>query len=260
MNVVSITGICGGVGATTATAQLAAALAMRGRYVVAFDFSPHNTLRLHFGMPWEDGNGLVSQVMSGKPWNEAGYRCENGVDFLPFGQCGWQESEDFYRMLHQDSAWLASRLGELDNSADPCVLIDCPRTGYALRSQVYALSDLIVVVLAADTMSYAAIPEFRACLAPGDAAKVVYLLNGFDPTRALDRDIAKLLRFDLKTCFCPVTIHRDESVREALASKLSVDAYAPYSQASGDFAALTTWLAARLTHLEVVPHVEPVSA
>ncbi|HXU92879.1 MAG TPA: cellulose synthase operon protein YhjQ/BcsQ, partial [Gallionella sp.] len=77
-----------------------------------------------------------------------------------------------------------------------------------------------------------------------------YLLNGFDPTRELDRDIAELLRVDLGAHLCPVTIHRDESVREALASKLSLEAYAPDSQAYDDFAALATWLIARFAQPE----------
>ncbi len=251
MKVVSVTGISGGVGATTVVAQLAATLSARGRRVIAFDFSPQNTLRLHFGMQWEDSNGIVPQVLSGKPWNEAAYRCENGVDFLPFGKCDEQSVAGFDRLLQQNPNWLSSRLDELDADDDTCVLIDCPRAGYTLRSQAHALSDLILVVLEADTLSYAALSESRTGFAPGDAEKVIYLLNGFDPTLALDHDIAKLLRVEQGARLCSVAIHRDESVRETLASKLSLDAYAPHSQAAGDFAALSTWLVAKLAHQDI---------
>lgn len=250
MKVVSITGIRGGVGATTVAAQLPSALMTRNWHVIAFDFSPQNELRLHFGMTWEDGNGLIPHVLSGKPWNEAAYRCENGVDFLPFGKCGENEAADFEHLLKQEQDWLASRLGELESDDSTCVVIDCSHAGPAFCSQVYALSDMILVVLEADTLSYAALAESPLVFAPGHAEKVVYLLNGFDPTRELDRDIAKLLRADLGAQLCPVTIHRDESVREALASKLSIEAYAPYSQAADDFASLSTWLVARLAQAE----------
>lgn len=246
MKAVSITGVAGGVGATTVAAQLASSLAARGRSVIVFDFSPQNALRLHLGMPWEDGNGLVPLVLSGKPWHEAAYRCENGVDFLPFGKCGDRDIAAFDRLLQQEPDWLASRLDELDADDDTFVLFDCPCGEYALRSQAHALSDLILAVAAADTASYAALAESRDRFAPGDANKVACLINGFDPTHELDRDIAQLLRIEQGERLCPVTIHRDESVREALASKLSLEAYTPYSQASVDYAALSTWLVARL--------------
>lgn len=249
MKVVSITGAAGGVGATTVAAQLASSLAARGRFVIVFDFSPQNALRLHFGMPWEDGNGLVPSVLSGKPWHEAAYRCENGVDFLPFGECGEQDTAAFGRLLLKEPDWLASRLGELDVDDDTFILFDCPRAGHELRSQAHALSDLVLTVAAADTASYAALAGSRDRFAPEDANKVACLINGFDPTRELDRDIAQLLRIEQGEHLCPVTVHRDESVREALASKLSLDAYAPHSQASVDYAALSTWLVARLVHL-----------
>jgi cellulose synthase operon protein YhjQ len=250
MRVVSITGISGGVGATTVVAELAATLVSRGRRTLAFDFSTRNTLRLHFGMAWNDSHGLAPQVLSGKPWNEAAYRCENGVDFLPFGKCNEQDAASFFCLLQQDADWLSSCLGQLDADDDTCVLIDCPATGSTLCPQAQALADLILVVLEADTLSYAAFAESQTGVAPEHAGKVFYLLNGFDPTRELDRDIAKLLRADLGQRLCPVTIHRDESVREALASKLSLDAYAPSSQAAADFAALSTWLVAKLANVE----------
>lgn len=246
MKAVSITGVAGGVGATTVAAQLASSLAARGRSVIVFDFSPQNALRLHFGMPWEDGNGLVPLVLSGKPWHEAAYRCENGVSFLPFGKCGDQDIAAFDRLLQQEPDWLASRLDELDADDDTFVLFDCPCGEYALRSQAHTLSDLVLAVAAADTASYAALAGSRDQFAPEDANKIACLINGFDPTRELDRDIAQLLRIEQGERLCPVTIHRDESVREALASKLSLEAYAPYSQASVDYATLSTWLAARL--------------
>lgn len=249
MRIVSITGIAGGVGATTVAAHLASALAARGRPVIVFDFSPQNSLRLHFGMPWEDNGGLVPQLLSGEPWHESAYRCENGVDFIPFGNCNERDIAAFERLL-QEPDWLASRLGELDAGDDTILLFDVPRESRGLRMQAHALSDLILAVMASDPLSYAALPKSREDFAPGGAGKVDYLINGFDPTRELDREVAQLLRTGQEVRLCPVTIHRDESVREALASKLSIEAYAPYSQAAGDYAALSTWLAARLAQLQ----------
>lgn len=253
MRVVSVTGISGGIGTTTVVAQLASTLAALGRRVIAFDFSPQNALRLHFGMRLEEGNGLVPQLSSGSPWNEAAYRCENGVDFLPFGKSGEEDIARFHSLLQQDATWLSSRLGELAIDDDTWVLIDCPCTGHALRSQVQAVSDVMLVTLRADAMCYAALAGSAISQAPSDEKDILYLINAFDPTLALDRDIAKLIRAEQGSRLCPVAIHRDEAVREALASKLSVDTYAPYSQAAGDFADLATWLTARLARQGTAP-------
>lgn len=246
MKIISLTGISGGCGTTTVTAQIAATLAARGRKVIVFDFSPQNSLRFHFGMKWEDSNGLIPQILSGKPWNEAAYRCENGVDFVPFGKCSEQDIARFSQFLQQSPDWLDSRLHELDIDNDTCILIDCPRNEYGLRAQAHALSSLILVVVQASTPSYAALAEPHGCFTPENTIKISYLINNFDPLLVLDRDIAGLISVDQKTHLCPVIIHRDESVREALASKLSIDAYAPESQAAADFSDLTTWLNARL--------------
>ncbi|HEX5362788.1 MAG TPA: cellulose biosynthesis protein BcsQ [Gallionella sp.] len=251
MKVVSVTGINGGVGATTVVAGLASMLSARKWQVIVLDLSPHNTLRLHFGMPWDEGNGLVPQILSGKPWHEAAYLCENGVSFLPFGKCGEQDIATFNRQLRQEPDWLSSHLSELEDSDETIILIDCPRTEGPLRSQAHALSDQILVVMEAGPLSYAALAAPGTIFAATDAPKATYLLNSFNPTLTLDRDIAQLLRVEQGERLCPATIHRDEFVREALASKLSLDAYAPYSQAADDFTTLSIWLVAKFAHLEL---------
>lgn len=250
MRVISISGMSGGVGGTTVAAQLAACLAAHNKRVIAFDFSPQNTLRLHFGMSWEDGCGIVPQIQAGKPWNEAAYRSENGVDFLPFGKITPQNAADFMAQLAREPEWLLSILQEMDEADDTYVIIDCPQMEYAIFAQVYAASRLVIFVLEPDTSSYAAFAESSAKSTKlNEEKKVVHLLNGFDPTRALDRDIAQLMRTTPNNDLCPVVIHRDELVREALAHKLSLNDYAPYSQAAGDFTSLTTWVIATFAHL-----------
>jgi len=249
MKVISIAGISGGVGATTVAAQLAAGLVAHNQRVIAFDLSPHNALRLHFGMPWDDGSGLVPQVLADKPWNEVAYHGANGVDFFPFGKTTHQDSASFISRLAREPGWLNSRLQELDEAEDAYVIIDSPNTEHTLSSQAYAASGLAITVLEPDTFSFAAFIESRTAQSEaGNDKKTVYLLNGFDPTRALDRDISRLLRATPNNNLCPVIIHRDELVREALANKSCLNDYAPYSPAAGDFIALTTWVIATFAH------------
>jgi cellulose synthase operon protein YhjQ len=250
MKVLCVTGIGGGTGVTTVAAQLATALKAQGHPVVAFDFSPDNTLRLHFGMALGDDSGLAPQVVSGQAWNEVAYRSANGVDFVPFGNIDASGLNHFGELLTQQPDWLSRRLDELDLPADALVVLDCPRTFGPLWLQALAAATLVLIVLAPDALSFArARANERAMRLPGNA-RIKYLFNGFDASRALDRDVVAVFRYELREKLVPVLLHRDEHLREALASKRDIYEYAPSSQAAQDFSSLAQWLA---TPPEVTP-------
>ncbi len=251
MNVIAVIGTGGGVGVTTVSAHLAAGLAAQQRRAIAFDFSPGNALRLCFGMDWDDESGIAPQVTAGKPWHEAAYRSASGVDFVPFGRMGsGYTPADFSAWVGKQPAWFSSSLEELDEPSDTYVICDCPRTeNDALCSQTLTAASLTLIVLAPDALSYAAaIATSRTALAQG-AQEVAFIINGFDSARTLDRDVTTLMRTDFKHSLAPVTIHRDESLREALASKQSVFEYSPSSRAAYDFAGLAMWVVAHLAHV-----------
>lgn len=247
MNFVPVAAAAGGVGATTVAAHLAACLQRRRRLGAAFDFCPGNALRLHLGMEWGDGAGFAPQVLAGRPWFEAAYRSADGVAFLPFGQVADEgEALRFAAWLEERPGGLAGCLSEIRLAADAVILADLPRSPWRLVRPALTCSRLAVVVVAPDAVSYAALPGLLDDLAGAGAGEVAVLLNGFDPTRTLDRDMALLLAHAPGSRLAPVKIHRDEAVREALASKQTVFDYAPSSQAAHDFAAFATWLLTRL--------------
>lgn len=246
MKKIAISSIAGGAGTTTVVAELASALVARKQPVIAVDLSAQNTLRLHFGMEWNAPQGLLPQLRAGAPWHEAAYRCENGVIFFPHGHSSAQDRTDFAGLLQTEPDWLNTRLDALDTDDSTVILLDCPAScDSVVREHACRSADLVLTIISTDSVSYATLADART-QAPSDS-KVRYLINGFDPTRKLDRDIARLMHSELEHALCPVRIHRDESVREALAYKLSVGVYAPYSQAAADFVALATWLSAKLS-------------
>ncbi len=243
MKVICVTGLSGGAGVTTVAAQLAAALRTQDRPVVAFDFSPDNTLRLHFGMAMSDGSGLAPQVLAKQPWNEVAYRSASGVDFVPFGQLDEDGLNRFGNLLTHEPGWLSRHLDELDLPADAHLVLDCPRTPGPLRLQALAASTLVLVVLAPDALSFARASANERSMRLSGRTEARYLFNGFDASRALDRDVVAVARSDLQKKLIPVMIHRDEHLREALASKRDIYEYAPSSQAAEDFSSLAHWLA-----------------
>ena len=242
VSVIAIIGAAGGAGATTVTAHLAAAIVQQDKAVLCFDFCPTNVLRLHFGAPLDAPEGFASALLAGLPWQHAAYASASGVRFLPFGAldddaalerlCGW---------LQERPHWLRDSIAAIDQPADTIVLCDCPRLPAALRNQVLAAADIVLVSCAPDPLSLAAATRLAGPL-QGNAGRFArILLNGFEAGRTLDRDMQLILRHQHATLAAPVTIHRDESVREAIACKQTVFDYAPGSQAAQEFAALATW-------------------
>lgn len=249
MRVIAVIGAGGGVGVTTVVAQLAAGLVAQRRHAIALDFSSDNVLRLHFGMAWDDDTGLAPAIITGQPWHEAAFRSAGGVDFIPFGKLGdGHEMADLERNLAVRPRWLASCLGEVEMAAETYVICDCPRVESGLRSQALAVAALTLIVVTPDALSYAsACAAAESAWAQG-AREIAFVLNGFDPSRALDQDVAMLMRTDFPVDLVPVVLHRDESLREALACKQSVFDYAPSSRAAYDFSTLVMWTVAHMAH------------
>lgn len=243
MNIIAVTGAGGGAGITTVAAHLAAALVMHDRQCIAIDASPRNALRLHFGMAWEDGSGLASQVIAGQPWNEAAFRSPSGVDFLPMGR------GNFDAWLAERPGWFGESMAEVDLPEETFAICDCPPCDSAFKSQILSTADLAVVVLTPDSLSYATAESARLEAIASGADEACLLLNKFDSTRMLDRDIQALMSSDFRDDFLPIFVHRDESVREAVANKQTVFDYAASCQAASDFSALALWLVAHFSSL-----------
>lgn len=246
LSVVAIIGAAGGAGTTTVTAHLATAIAQQDQPVLCFDFCPTNVLRLHFGAAYDDPDGFAAALLAGTPWQDAAYTSAGGVRFLPFGAlpgdaalerlCGW---------LHEEPSWFGDNLAAIDLAPQTLVLCDCPRLPAALRNQVLAAADIILVCCAPDPLSLATATRLAGQLQDKAGRMARILLNGFEAGRLLDRDMQLILRSQHGRLAAPVMIHRDESLREALACKQTVFDYAPASQAAQEFAALATWAIVR---------------
>jgi cellulose synthase operon protein YhjQ len=234
MKRVALVGVKGGAGTTTVTANLANALAAGGRRVVVVDLSPGNDLRLHLGMDAHDPAGLAVQVERREPWNEAAFVAASGVHFIPFGAPTQDALTD---LCAREPAWLSARISELDLAAEDFVLIDCPLSPMALYQAGTAAAEVVLRVFRPDPLFYAALLLHRQ-------SDGWLIINSFNPSLELDRDMHDLLRAEFRASTSPVTIHRDEHLRRAVAQRESVLDLYPNSQASADFSNLATWLVA----------------
>ncbi|MDD5033494.1 MAG: cellulose biosynthesis protein BcsQ [Methylococcaceae bacterium] len=250
MYIVALVSTQGGVGKTTITANLAAAIGKRGHAVLALDWDPANRLGLHLGLDQAPLQGLAQQSVSGGHWNEAAYHNSDNVDFLPFGQLCEESRLAFERLLCGDKLWLARRLEELEYPRNGVVLVDTMRAPSPYLTQALQVADRVLSVMTpAPTfqLDIEAMEKFLIELGEGHSLllRQNYLLNQVDTTRRLTREIITVLHAQLEQRLLRYMIHRDEAVPEAIACNASVADHAPLGQADHDFQGLASWLLAQ---------------
>ena len=247
MSVIGVVSMKGGVGKTSTTANLAAAIASKlgpGRVSVV-DLDPQNALHWHFGVEPATTAGICEQSVHGGDWRHVASASEFGVACLPYGSATEADREAFEAMLAQAPGFVGERLKSAGLDNDALVLIDTPPGPSIYLKQVFACADLVLILLLADAASYATIPAMEAwlddVLVSHPPRGTVYVLNQVDSRETLNRDVAELLHKKLGTRLASVRIHYDEAVREALAFQQPVLVYDPHGQASHDLARLAAW-------------------
>jgi len=246
MSIIGIVSMKGGVGKTSTTANLAAALAavLGPNRVSVIDLDPQDALHWHFGV--DSKAGACKQAVRGGDWSGAIVESQYDVQCLPYGRASESEREAFEELLSQDAGWLGQQLEDAGLGDEGIVLVDVPPGPSVYLKQVFACADLILIVLLADAGSYATVPSMESWLKDMSVLRPelnsFYVLNQVDRTQVLNRDVTELLQGHLGARIAPICIHHDEAVREALAFRQPVVAYAPHGQASKDIAQLAAWL------------------
>lgn len=248
MILIAVVSMKGGVGKTSTTANLGAALAARlgpGRVGVV-DLDPQNSLHLHFGLGTALKEGVCNQSLQDGDWRDVSFPSKFGVVCLPYGEVNESERESFETLLAEQPDWIWTQLVRAGFGDDHVVLIDTPPGPSVYLRQAFACANVAVIVLLADAGSYATIPAMESWVAEISAQRpaldTVYVLNQVDSSVPLSRDVAEVLRSHLGKRVAPIGIHRDEAVSEALAFQQPVLTYDPHCQATHDIQRLAGWL------------------
>lgn len=247
MRVVAVISPKGGVGKTTVTANLAAALSQLGERITVLDLDPQNALRLHFGMPYEETSGIARPEAASGGWRPFLHVSRFGVDFIPYGIVNAKEREQFEHGVQFQQNWLFQHLNSLGLQENSVVLIDTPPGPSIYLQQVLQVAHVGLVVLKPDAASYSTVPSIEALLEfytgkRKDFLGHCFVLNQMDASKQLCRDVYGMLRAQLGGRFVPAAIHRDEGVREALACQMPVAEYARFCSATQDVQHLAQWL------------------
>lgn len=247
MTVIAVISPKGGVGKTTVAVNLACALAASGAAVRLVDLDPQNAMRLHLGADPDDANGLVHQTLQQTSWHYSEYDSAYGVSFIPYGKASEVERITFEAYLSKNPDWLRDNLAALEHAPGALTIIDTPPGPSVYVQQVLSIANLVLVVMIPDAGSYATLGAIEGlldyyCANRTDFFGSYYVLNQFDAAIPLNCDIKNVMQNALGERMAPDSLHRDESLSEALAFQQPVREYAPHSQATDDLAHLSAWL------------------
>lgn len=246
MNVLAVVSAKGGVGKTTLTANLGAALG-KGRRVVCLDLDPQNALRLHLGVAMDEHDGISRCTLEDRRWNTAIFQSPGSPEVLPFGTITENDRDAFEVHLAEHNNWLDRGLEHIQSASTDMAILDTPPGPSLYLQQALRVANYVLIVLHADAASYATVPAMeslvqRYCADRSDFKGSAYVLNNVNTEKALSRDIVEILRANLGGRLTPMVIHQDEAVRESLASDQLLADYDPHCVATYDVASCADWV------------------
>ncbi|AIX49859.1 chromosome partitioning protein ParA [Pantoea sp. PSNIH1] len=218
-------------------ANLAWSLARAGSKVLAIDFDVQNALRLHFGVPLQDGRGFVARSEEQADWSQSILTTGGNIFVLPYGDVTEEQRERFEHKLASDTHFLRRGLDTVLNYPGLVIVADFPPgPGPALKA-MQQLADMHLVVMLADTASVSLLPQIENNRMIGQPLNNkhghYFVLNQSDNRRNISREVTSFMQQRLGDSLLGV-VHRDESVAEANASQQSVYDFSPASAAAFD--------------------------
>jgi cellulose synthase operon protein YhjQ len=233
-----ISSLSGGAGVTMILATLARCLATEGEHVLVADPGASSLLPLYFGANNPGEGELQSFLM---PDSNAGVAIVNSGQASENSSGRPRVSKETKRDLIttiRNGAEHSDRL-LLDAGAIHANDVRCLRRGthFGLVPLVPDVGSLFGMIRLEDAL------RSRELEDEGRPAWAVhYVLNKFDSSLALHRDIKASLQERLRERLVPVTIRRSDAVAEALADGMTVIDYCPDAGVAEDFLRLADWL------------------
>lgn len=198
MRVIAVMNQKGGVGKTTSTLNLAHALGLSGRSVLALDMDPQGHLSTGFGVNG-DREGLDSVLIDAAPLGDAIVDVREHVQLAPAG-----ERLAEFEYVAEGGAQRGFRLSEaIKGSANghDFILIDAPPSAGLLSMNVLMAVDEILVPVSSDIFSLHGVARFMQILQHIDESlerktRIWIAITRFNERRRLARDVRdKLLEY-----------------------------------------------------------------
>ena len=123
------------------------------------------------------------------------------------------------------------------------IVVDVATANRRWMSRLLSLRPTLLVPILPDMSSVACLGPLEALDAvSANGEKALYLLNQFDGSSPLHRDVRALLQQQLGDRLLPFVLRRSSLVSEALAEGMTLIDYAPASEVAADYQDLAGWL------------------
>jgi cellulose synthase operon protein YhjQ len=229
--IVVVFSLAGGVGKTCLIATLGRVLSALGEHTLLAETAACGILPFYFGSR-ELRPGVVRTFF---PPGAFGEDCDAPVQMLNLQGDGSPGESS------QHDPLLAELLR--DGRGASRIVVDVATANRKWMSRMLSLRPTLLVPILPDMSSVACLGSLEALDAgPAGDEKPLYLLNQFDASSPLHRDVRAILQQQLGDRLLPFVLRRSSLVSEALAEGMTVIDYAPGSEVAADYRDLAGWL------------------
>ncbi len=250
MAVVAVFNQKGGVGKTTTTLNLIAALARRGKFPLGIDLDPQSHLTLASGVRGlSSAETIYAFYSEHKPLSQIMREVPGGAHLIPAHMELFKIDSLYGRNPDITSALKRGLTQELLPDEMIPVLIDCsPMLGVLSLNAVFAAQRLLIPV-SADYLSLQGVNRLDAALRVlekplGRHIERRIVITRFDSRRRLSYEIYDRLREHYGKALCETRIAESVSLAESPSHGMDVFTYARNSQGARDYHALVEELLA----------------
>ena len=244
MSVVAVFNQKGGVGKTTTSLNLLAALALRGKFPLGIDLDPQAHLTLACGVrSLPSTETIYAFYKEQKPLSQIMRELPSGAHIIP-AHMELFKIDSLYGRNPNITSYLKNGLTQelLPDEMIP-VVIDCsPMLGVLSLNAVFAAQRLLIPV-SADYLSLQGVNRLDAALKVlekplGKRVDRRIVITRFDSRRKLAYDIFDKLQEHYGDDLCKTRIAESVSLAESPAHGKDIFSYAPHSQGAKDYFAL----------------------
>ena len=244
MSVIAVFNQKGGVGKTTTSLNLLAALAQRGRFPLGIDLDPQSHLTLSSGVKGLSSSDTIYAFYSeNKPLSHIMRELPSGAHLIPAHMELFKIDSLYGRNPNITSQLKRGLTQELLPDEMIPVVIDCsPMLGVLSLNAVFAAQRLLIPV-SADFLSMQGVNRLDAALRVlekplGKRIERRIVVTRFDSRRRLSFDIYDQLREHYGKDLCETRIAETVSLAESPVHGRDVFTFAPHSQGAKDYNAL----------------------